>query len=81
MVPVREVDVEEWQALVEKGRAHGSVHAEDVTMVLRHVELTGDVLDRVKVGSAISEIPAPHPPKHIRHSEPLFTRCGPRRGN
>ena len=31
------------------GRQQGSVHAEQVTHVLRDVELTGDVLDRVKV--------------------------------
>ncbi len=41
------VDAAEWQSLLERGRRQGSVHAEQVTHVLRHVELTGDVLDSV----------------------------------
>ena len=35
-------------SLLERGRQQGSVHAEQVTHVLRHVELTGDVLDTVQ---------------------------------
>ncbi|CAN5831585.1 RNA polymerase sigma factor [soil metagenome] len=42
------VDPAEWDALLARGRQQGSVHAEQVTLVLRDVELTGDVLDRVK---------------------------------
>ncbi len=38
------VDGVEWDALIERGRASGGVHAEDVTHVFRDVELTGDVL-------------------------------------
>jgi len=34
----------EWDALIERGRLSGAVHAEDVTHVFRDVELTGDVL-------------------------------------
>ncbi|MET0911221.1 MAG: sigma-70 factor domain-containing protein, partial [Ilumatobacteraceae bacterium] len=34
----------EWDALIERGRRSGGVHAEDVTHVFRDVELTGDVL-------------------------------------
>ena len=34
----------EWDALIERGRVSGAVHAEDVTHVFRDVELTGDVL-------------------------------------
>ena len=41
------VDAAEWESLLERGRQQGSVHAEEVTHVLRHVELTGDVLDSV----------------------------------
>src|SRR3954452_14996613 len=41
------VDAAEWQSLLERGRQQGSVHAEQVTHVLRHVELTGDVLETV----------------------------------
>ena len=33
-------------SLIERGRQQGSIHAEQVTHVLRHVELTGDVLAR-----------------------------------
>ena len=43
------VDLVEWAALVHRGHQQGSLHAEQVTHVLRDVELTGDVLDRVKV--------------------------------
>ena len=43
------VDPAEWDALLHRGHQQGSVHAEQVTHVLRDVELTGDVLDRVKV--------------------------------
>jgi RNA polymerase primary sigma factor len=42
--PVDGVDTVEWSALVEQGKASGGVHADDVAHVLRHVELTGDVL-------------------------------------
>ncbi len=42
------VDAGEWQSLLERGRQQGSIHAEQVTHVLRHVELTGDVLDSVQ---------------------------------
>src|SRR5688572_29145556 len=42
------VDAAEWASLLQRGRQQGSVHAEQVTHVLRHVELTGDVLDSVQ---------------------------------
>jgi RNA polymerase primary sigma factor len=42
------VDPAEWDALLARGRQQGSVHAEQVTHVLRAVVLTGDVLDQVK---------------------------------
>src|SRR6476469_2647982 len=41
------VDAAEWESLLDRGRHQGSVHAEQVTHVLRHVELTGDVLENV----------------------------------
>ncbi len=47
-VPLRDVDQVEWKGLVEKGRQTGNVHAEEVALVLRDVELTGDVLDTVR---------------------------------
>jgi RNA polymerase primary sigma factor len=42
------VDPVEWDALLTRGRKQGSLHAEQVTHVLRDVELTGDVLGHVK---------------------------------
>lgn len=51
--PFSGVDTGEWGKLVEQGRAAGEVHAEKVAHVLRHVELTGDVLDQVQ--SAMAE--------------------------
>jgi RNA polymerase primary sigma factor len=47
------VDAEEWAKLTERGRATGSVHAEEVALVLRNVELTGDVLEATR--EALSE--------------------------
>jgi RNA polymerase primary sigma factor len=46
--PFLGVEAKEWDKLVAKGRESGEVHAEDVTHVLRHVELTGDVLTDVQ---------------------------------
>jgi len=51
--PFLGVEAKEWDKLVAKGRQSGEVHAEDVTHVLRHVELTGDVL--VDVQSKMAE--------------------------
>ncbi len=50
--PFPGVDVVEWEALVVRGRKAGAVHAEDVTHVLRHIELTGDVLTEVQATMA-----------------------------
>ena len=46
------VDPAEWNDLVLLGRERGAVHAEDLTHVLRHVELTSEVL--VEVQSAMA---------------------------
>jgi RNA polymerase primary sigma factor len=46
------VDVEEWEELVVRGREAGAVHAEEVTHVLRHVELSGEVLTEVQAAMA-----------------------------
>jgi RNA polymerase primary sigma factor len=51
--PFLGVEAKEWDKLVAKGRESGEVHAEEVTHVLRHVELTGDVL--VDVQSKMAE--------------------------
>src|SRR4029079_3829302 len=47
MAEMEGVDAAEWRSLLERGRQAGSVHAEQVTHVLRHVELTGEVLENV----------------------------------
>ena len=47
-VPMPGVDPEEWAELTERGAGHGSVHAEEVALVLRNVELTGDVLEATR---------------------------------
>lgn len=48
-VPVVGVDQLEWDALVERGRANGEVHADQVSHVLRHVELNETVLTDVQL--------------------------------
>jgi RNA polymerase primary sigma factor len=45
--PFAGVDPGEWASLLARGDAAGIVHAEAVTHVLRHVELTGDVISSV----------------------------------
>jgi RNA polymerase primary sigma factor len=47
-VPFSGVDATEWGSLVERGARAGTVHAEEVAHVLRHIELTGDVLTQVQ---------------------------------
>jgi RNA polymerase primary sigma factor len=45
--PIGGVDQSEWDVLVERGRADGELHADDIAHVLRDVELTGDALHAV----------------------------------
>ncbi len=45
--PFDGVDAVEWQALLTRGSTQGVLHAEEITHVLRQVELTGDVLAEV----------------------------------
>jgi RNA polymerase primary sigma factor len=42
--PVEGVDGAEWEALVSRGRARGELNADDVAVVLRNIELTGEAL-------------------------------------
>ena len=42
------IDTEEWALLVSRGSRSGSVHADEVAHVLRHIELSGDVLAEVQ---------------------------------
>ncbi len=55
--PVPGVDEGEWDKLVERGRSTGEVHADQVSHVLRHVELSETVLTdvhQVMAGAGIS---------------------------
>ena len=44
MFPIEGVDPIEWEALVRRGRARGVLHADEIALVLKRVELNGDVL-------------------------------------
>jgi RNA polymerase primary sigma factor len=46
-VPFPDVDPGEWGALLARGSASGVLHADSITHVLRHVELSEDVLETV----------------------------------
>ncbi|MEY4230405.1 MAG: polymerase sigma factor RpoD [Actinomycetota bacterium] len=46
--PFEGVDSAEWTDLIERGRTRGVLHAEEITHVLRKVELSGDVLAAVQ---------------------------------
>ncbi len=43
-VPFAGVDAGEWAELLERGRTDGVLHAEDITHVIRKVELSGEVI-------------------------------------
>ena len=47
-VPFDGVDVDEWDELVSRGRQAGAIHAEDIAHVLRHIELSSEVLAEVQ---------------------------------
>ena len=42
------VDAKEWADLTERGHLHGTVHADEVALVLRHVDLSDEVLDTTR---------------------------------
>jgi RNA polymerase primary sigma factor len=54
--PFSGVETGEWHSLIARGRETGALHAEEVTHVLRHIELTGDVLAVVKTTMAAQGI-------------------------
>ncbi len=54
--PVPGVDEAEWSKLVERGRTNGEVHADQVSHVLRHVELSESVLTDVHAAMASAGI-------------------------
>jgi RNA polymerase primary sigma factor len=45
--PLADIDTEEWAALVAKGRDVGVIEADEIAHVLRHVELSEDVITTV----------------------------------
>ena len=73
-VPFEGVDVEEWGDLVGRGREAGAVHAEDLTHVLRHIELTGDVLTEVQSAMATHGIAIDDDVDHIADDTPAQGR-------
>src|SRR5699024_10321093 len=54
--PFPEIDRGEWMALVAKGRRDGVVDADEVSRVLRHVELTGERISLVQRRLAVEGI-------------------------
>jgi RNA polymerase primary sigma factor len=69
-VPFEGVDVDEWDELLGRGRRAGAVHAEDVAHVLRHVELSGDVLTEVQSAMAGQGITIDDEVDHIADDTP-----------
>ena len=69
-VPFAGVDVDEWADLVTQGRTSGAVHAEDVAHVLRHIELSGDVLAQVQTTMAGHGIEIDDEVDHIADDTP-----------
>jgi RNA polymerase primary sigma factor len=72
--PFAGVDAEEWGDLVDRAREAGSVHAEDVAHVLRHVELTGDVLNEVQVALASVGVTINDEVDHVDDATPAGLR-------
>jgi RNA polymerase primary sigma factor len=69
-VPFDGVDVVEWEELVVRGRRSGAVHAEDIAHVLRHVELSGEVLTEVQSAMADQGIQIDDEVDHIADDTP-----------
>jgi RNA polymerase primary sigma factor len=94
--PIGGVDHTEWHELVTRGLAAGELHAEQITHVLRHVELDGDTLQAVTesltavgiiVDDSVVEVDDETPPRGSRSLvieeedvERLLTRRRRRRG-
>ncbi len=69
-VPFLGVDAHEWADLVARGRKSGAIHAEDVAHVLRHIELSGDVLAQVQTTMAGHGIEIDDEVDHIADDTP-----------
>ena len=64
------VDANEWDELVGRGRRSGAVHAEEIAHVLRHIELSGDVLTEVQSTMAGQGIAIDDEVDHIADDTP-----------
>ncbi len=69
-VPFGGIDEGEWASLIEQARTLGTVHAEDVAHVLRHVELTGDVLTEVQAAIHLHGISIDDNVEHVHDDTP-----------
>ncbi len=72
--PLIGVDADEWNALVARGREVGDVHADEVSHVLRHVELSGDVLVQVQEAMADQGITIDEAVEHVDDDTPTTMR-------
>ena len=54
--PIDGVDPMEWETLLERGRARGVLHADEIAIVLKRVELSGDVLSAMHAEFAANHI-------------------------
>jgi RNA polymerase primary sigma factor len=64
------VDVDEWGELLGRGRRSGAVHADAVAHVLRHIELSGDVIAAVQATMAGHGIEIDDQVDHIADDTP-----------
>ncbi|MFM7687555.1 MAG: RNA polymerase sigma factor RpoD [Actinomycetota bacterium] len=78
-LPPAGIESAEWQAMVQRGREAGVVHADEIAHVLREVELTGDLLQLVtrKLGELgitidehVDELPDVTPTEGIERPAP-----------
>ena len=68
------IEAGEWDELVARGRTSGAVHAEDVAHVLRHIELSGDVLAQVQTTMSALGISIDDEVDHIADDTPSAGR-------
>ncbi len=54
--PIGGIAIDDWAALVERGRLAGALHAEDVTLIMRDVELSEEAITAVRVALALAGI-------------------------
>ncbi len=54
--PIGGIPTEDWVSLVDKGRRIGVLHADDVTLILKDVELTEEAITAVRVALASSGV-------------------------